>query len=395
MDTGLRFGAFVVPFHSLKENVTTLLHRDLELVAFLDRLGYDEAWFGEHHSGGMEIIACPEAFAAGAAERTQRIRLGTAVMSLPYHHPLMLADRMVMIDHLTRGRVSFGFGPGALTSDAVQMGIDPLKQRTMMVEAVDAVMRLMRGETVTMETEWFTLRDARLHLPSYSRPYPEMTVAAGGSPAGPLASGRWGLGMLNISGVNDEALRLNIGHWKLYEETARQNGHVPDRRTWRITSIMHLADTREQALEDVKFGLDEWVQYFREVTSFAIVPSNITDPINYLLESRLAVIGTPDDAIRHIERIWEATGGFGVHLELEHDWAPWEQKLHHHELMMQYVVPHFRNGFASRQSNWDWCRSRIDEFVAARNVAVAAEIERHEKSKQLVAAPAKPQKVAG
>ena len=380
MEPVLRFGAFVVPFHSLKENVTTLLERDLQLVAHVDRLGYDEAWFGEHHSGGMEIIACPELFAAVAAERTKHIRLGTAVMSLPYHHPFMLADRMVMIDHLTRGRVMFGFGPGALTSDAVQMGIDPLRQRPMMIESLDAIVRLLRGETVTMKTDWFELRDARLQLPSYSRPYPEMTVAAGASPVGPLASGRWGLGMLNISGVNDEALRMNVGHWQLYEETARKNGYVPDRRSWRITSIMHLAETREQALEDVQFGLDEWVQYFRDVASFAIVPNDIKDPIEFLLGNRIAVIGTPDDAIDHIERIWQATGGFGVHLELAHDWARWDKKLRSHELMAQYVIPHFKHGLQSRRDNWQWCHTHVKEFIEQRTVAVKAEMDRHQQA---------------
>ena len=105
------------------------LEYDMERVVALDRLGFDEAWFGEHHSGGYELIACPEVFIAAAAERTKHIRLGTGVVSLPYHHPLMVADRWVLLDHLTRGRVMFGAGPGALPSDAYMMGIDPIEQR--------------------------------------------------------------------------------------------------------------------------------------------------------------------------------------------------------------------------------------------------------------------------
>jgi limonene 1,2-monooxygenase len=98
-------------------------------VEALDRFGFDEAWFGEHHSGGYEIIASAQIFIAAAAARTKHIKLGTGVISLPYHHPWLVADRLVMLDHLTRGRLIFGAGPGALPTDAYIMGIDPVEQR--------------------------------------------------------------------------------------------------------------------------------------------------------------------------------------------------------------------------------------------------------------------------
>src|SRR5688572_759004 len=90
-DWPLRFGIFLAPFHPVHQNPTLALHRDLELIEWLDHLGFDEAWIGEHHSAGYEIIASPEVFIAAAAERTSRIKLGTGVSSLPYHHPLILA----------------------------------------------------------------------------------------------------------------------------------------------------------------------------------------------------------------------------------------------------------------------------------------------------------------
>src|ERR1700728_1252742 len=124
-----RAGIFLAPFHPLDEDPTEAIHRDLELVEFLDRVGYDEAWIGEHHSAGFEIISSPELFIAAAAERTKRIRLGTGVVSLPYHNPLMAANRIIQLDHQTRGRVMFGVGPGLLPSDAFSMGIEPSTQR--------------------------------------------------------------------------------------------------------------------------------------------------------------------------------------------------------------------------------------------------------------------------
>ena len=162
----MRFGIFLAPFHKPDENPTLALERDLEIIESLDRLGYDEAWIGEHHSAGTEIIASPEVFIATAAERTRHIRLGTGVSSLPYHHPFMLADRMVLLDHLTRGRIMLGVGPGALPSDAFMMGIDPVDQRRRMEESLEVMLQLFAGETVTAETDWFTMKDARLHSES-------------------------------------------------------------------------------------------------------------------------------------------------------------------------------------------------------------------------------------
>ncbi len=130
----------------------------MELLQHLDALNYHEAWIGEHHSGGFEIIASPEMFIAAAAERTQHIRLGTGVVSLPYHNPFMLADRMVQLDYQTRGRAMLGVGPGSLVHDAKKIGIDPADQRRMMNESLDVIVELLRGETVTRKTDWFDLR---------------------------------------------------------------------------------------------------------------------------------------------------------------------------------------------------------------------------------------------
>src|SRR5437762_1719449 len=193
------FGIFMAPFHPVGENPTTALHRDLELIEWLDQLGYDEAWIGEHHSAGFEIIASPEVFIAAAAARTRTIKLGTGVSSLPYHHPFMLADRMVQLDHMTRGRAMFGVGPGALSSDAYQMGIDPVQQRRRMDESLGAIMALFRGESVTMETDWFTLNGARLQLAPYSDPHMDVAVATSFSPAGKIATGKYGIGMLSVT----------------------------------------------------------------------------------------------------------------------------------------------------------------------------------------------------
>src|SRR4051812_43537051 len=113
IDRHIKAGVFVPPHHPNNEDPTLCMQRDLELVQWLERCGYSEFWLGEHHSGGYQIYASPELFIAAAAERTSQIKLGAAVISLPYHNPLMVANRIVQLDHQTRGRAMFGFGPGA------------------------------------------------------------------------------------------------------------------------------------------------------------------------------------------------------------------------------------------------------------------------------------------
>src|SRR5215470_12144053 len=231
MDTPERlgFGIFLAPFHRVGDNPTWSLHRDLELIEFLDRLTYDEAWIGEHHSAGYEIIASPEVFIAAAAERTRHIRLGTGVSSLPYHHPLILADRMVLLDHLTMGRAMFGVGPGALPSDAFMMGIDPLRQREMMDEALEAILALLTSEEpITRETDWFTLRDARLQLRPFSRPHMEMAVAAQVSPAGPRAAGKYGASLLSLGATTVGGFDVLGQQWGIAEEMAAEHGRTLD-----------------------------------------------------------------------------------------------------------------------------------------------------------------------
>src|SRR5207248_4721902 len=195
----LRHGIFLPPFHPMEENPTACLDRDLELMVWLDRLGFHEAWIGQHHSAGFEIISSPELFIAIAAERTKFIRFGTGVISLPYHNPLMVADRIVQLDHMTRGRIMFGAGPGLLASDALMMGIEPEATRDRLQEGLDVILRLLRGETVTEKTEWYTMRDARTHLRPYTYPYPEVCVASAVTPSGGRVAGRSNLGVRCVS----------------------------------------------------------------------------------------------------------------------------------------------------------------------------------------------------
>jgi limonene 1,2-monooxygenase len=382
----MRFGIFIAPFHPVGENPHLALRRDFELVEWLDHLGYDEAWIGEHHSAGYEIIASPELFIAAAAERTRHIKLGTGVSSLPYHHPLMLADRINQLDHMTRGRTIFGVGPGALPSDAFMMGIEVAKQRDMMDEAIGVLVPLLRGETVTHKADWFELREARLQLAPFTRPHIEICVASQVSPAGARAAGKHGVGLLSIGATSTGGFNALAMNWQICSERATEFGHTADRNAWRLVGPMHIAETKEKARENVRFGLANWLKYFQEVAALPLAPAgSIDNAIDALIASGLAVIGDPDDAIAQMERLEKQSGGFGCFLHMAHNWADWAETKRSYELFARYVMPPFQQLNVNRQASMDWAAKNRPTFMGAMGNAINQEIQKHvadQKKKQ-------------
>ena len=374
----LRFGAFIAPFHPLDENPTLAIQRDLELVQWMDQLGYEEAWIGEHHSAAYELIASPEVFIAAAAERTKHIRLGTGVSSLPYHHPMMLADRINQLDHMTRGRVMFGVGPGALVSDAFMMGIPVAKQRDRMDEALDVLVPLLRGEEVTHESDWFSLVNARLQMTPYSRPSVEIAVASQVSPTGARAAGKHGAGLLSLGATTTAGFNSLAANWGIAEDIAKENGQTMDRSRWRLVGQMHIAETKDKAIEQIRFGLEKWIYYFKEIANLPMVPDDFKgDPVEAYLALGQAVVGTPDDAIERLQQLVDESGGFGCFLLMAHNWARWEDTKRSYELIARYVVPHFQQLNVNRQASMDWVRSNKTEFTSQTRAAVGARIVSH------------------
>ena len=322
------------------------LQRDLELVEHLDRLGYDEAWIGEHHSAGSEIIASPEIFIAAAAERTRHIKLGTGVISLAYHNPLWVAERMVLLDHLTRGRAMLGVGPGSLPTDSAMIGLNPTDTRELLdVEPRHrhaAAARRRAGHR--RDARRTSSIDARLHLRPYSDPHFDVAVAAVASPTGPRLAGRHGVGLLSIGATLTEAgFDALAHHWNVMEERAATFGTTVDRDKWRLVGL-------DAHRRDARAGLPR-----RRVRHRAVVP--------LLPEGR----GVPadggrgrrrarDDRLRQhvrasarsarsttrgaqVEKLVNQSGGFGAMLLLAHEWANPEATRRSYELIAQHVMP--------------------------------------------------------
>jgi limonene 1,2-monooxygenase len=378
----LKFGTFMAPFHQLGEDPTLALDRDLELLQWLDYLGFDEAWIGEHHSAGWELIASPEVFIGVAAERTKHIKLGTGVVSLPYHNPFMVAQRMVLLDHLTHGRVMLGIGPGALVTDALMLGIDPNTQRPRMDEAMGLIVRLLtETEPITYKSDWINLNEARLHLRPYTHPHLPLAVAAAGSPSGMLMAGKYGLGVIGISSPRGDLTLRDF--WNIAETTAAENGKTVSRDDWKLVLHVHLADTKEQAFAEIRQrGGAYWRDYFEGTMGFPRPFESDKDAIvDGMNERHTWCIGTPEDLVADINRLDEASGGFGGILIQQVDWATREQVMHSFELIARYVKPRFQGSLVGLRDSQVAAERTADAVSAARTEATSQARARYEQAR--------------
>lgn len=373
----LRFGCFLAPHHPLGENPALLLRRDLNLVAKLDELGYDEFWCGEHHSTGWEMIASPEMFLAAAAERTKRIRLGTGVISLPYHHPFQVAQRLVQLDHMSMGRVIFGSGPGALPSDAAMLRIDPRRQRDMQDEAIGVITRLFNGDTVTHESDWFVLDEGALQLLPLQEKMP-MAVASSISPSGMKLAGKYGIGVLSIASNSTEGLVALPTQWSFAEDAARQSGMCADRDQWRVLMSWHLAESRDQARNEAVDGLQRWNNEYRVRVLGAADAVHVDDKWEMLerATSGTSVVGTPDDMCEAIQKVVDLTGGFGTVIGFAHDWASPEATSRSWELFARRVMPEFNGMLAPLRRSADRVSANKASLIAGAGAAIVDQIKR-------------------
>ncbi len=377
----MKFGAFIAPHHPIGEHPMLQMRNDIKFAAQLDSLGYDEFWVGEHHSTGWEVIASPELFLAAVAENTHRIRLGTGVVSLPYHHPFTIAQRMVQLDHMSGGRVIFGTGPGALPSDAHMLGIDPMTQRDRQDEAIGVIKRLFAGERVSHKSDWFTLQDARLQLFPLQEDLP-MVTASSISPSGMTLAGKYGMGVLSIGSNSDAGLAALPTQWGFAEQAAAKSGQTVDRRNWRVLMSWHIAETREEARAQAGKGLMHWHNEYTVGTLMRPGAVAFTSPDQAVDETAFApgaaaVIGTPDDLIAAIRRMMESTGGFGTVLGFAHDWANRENTARSWDLVARYVIPEINGLLEGYRTSRQYVIDNREWFERA-GQAVMSKIMSHE-----------------
>jgi limonene 1,2-monooxygenase len=377
----LNFGAFLAPHHPIGEHPMLQFRRDIDLVEHLDKLGYDEFWCGEHHSSGWEMIASPEMFLAAAGERTKRIKLATGVVSLPYHHPFHVAQRIVQLDYMTGGRVIFGSGPGALASDAHTLGVDPMLLRDRQDEAITVIRRLFKGERVTQKSDWFTLNDAALQLLPLQEDMP-FAVASQISPSGMTLAGKHGIGIISIGSLSNEGLNALPTQWGFAESAAAKHGQTVDRKNWRVLLSWHIAETREKARAEARDGL---MRHHNEYIAGTLqrpgarpfkTPDEAVDKTGFS-DGAAATIGTPDDLVKRIKEVLEISGGFGTVVGFVHDWANPENTMRSWDMVARYVVPEINGYLAGLRKSREFVATNREYFDRARE-AVMSKINENE-----------------
>lgn len=382
----IKFGTFLAPHHPIGESPTLQFQRDLDLAAHLDRLGYDEFWCGEHHSTGWEMIASPEMFLVAAGQRTHTIKLGTGVVSLPYHHPFNVAQRIVQLDHMTRGRALFGSGPGALPSDARTLNIDPMTQRDRQDEALGVIIKLLRGdERFDYDCDWFTLRDAALQILPLQDSIP-MTTASSISPSGMQIAGKYGIGALSIASTSKEGLQALPTQWGFAEQAAAAHGQTVSRDNWRVLMSWHIAESREQAKKEAIMGLQKWHNEYNVDVLGRPGALRVEDPYELFEQvaaggaqgGGAAVIGTPDDLIEAVLAMQETTGGFGTVLGFANDWANNEATLRSWDLVARYVIPAVNGHLRAQRASAEYVGANKSELMAGAGAAVMSKIMSHE-----------------
>jgi len=335
-----RFSIFLQPIHEPRENPTYALERDLQLIEHLDVLGFDEVFVGEHHSTGWQYVCSPEIFIATAAARTKHIKFGTGVIPLAIHNPLFVAENLSLLDHLTRGRVILGMGPGGgLKSDPYVLGVPLEAQPKRFIEAFDVIMHLLTSvEPLSIKTDWFELENAVLQLRPYSYPHMPVALVTGGNKETLTRIGKHGTRWL--VGGKPENFQSN---WSLIEQAAKEANKTASKDDIYVPINLHLAESKSQAINNIREGASkERFEFSTRVSGSPLPPVSKEDWPEHLASRPTDIIGTPDDAIEALSSITTQTGAGSI-LIGNKEWASPEAIKKSYELFARYVMPEFKH----------------------------------------------------
>lgn len=357
----MKFSFFMMPLHLPTENPSLAFQRDIDMVCYADDLGYDEFYIGEHHTAAWESIPAPDLVLAKASATAKRIKLGTALVSLPFHHPFHVAERMAFLDHLTDGRVILGVGPNSLPPDIKLFGVPATDLRPMMDESLEIIVKLLESpDPINVDGRFWKIKDMALQLRSYQQPRLKLATATTGSKRslGHVAKYQ----MILLSPPTPGDVRRGTlpveKHWDAVEEAAIKYGTQVSRDDWRIVTYVYLADTREQAWADVESSIKRDVHdYFYVIggpASWLIDPGQAPEDLTpqQIVESKCWIIGTPDDAIKAIEKLDRDCGGIGGIMMTTHEWVPQAKINYSLELFARYVMPHFQGRTNDLKREW-------------------------------------------
>jgi alkanesulfonate monooxygenase SsuD/methylene tetrahydromethanopterin reductase-like flavin-dependent oxidoreductase (luciferase family) len=354
----MELGYFTMPLHPPGSNFTQTLEDDLEQIVTLDRLGYKEAWIGEHFTAKWENIPAPDLFIAQALALTNDIVLGTGVTCMPNHNPFMIAHRIAQLDHMAKGRFQWGVGSGGFSGDFEVFGFDPAtgEQRAMMRDALDLVLQIWNDPKPGLYEHkyWsFTIPEPideiglGFHVKPYQLPHPPIGVAGVSERSETLdLAGRRGYIPMSINIVPTRVVKT---HWDVVEQGAESAGRQADRSIWRVAREVYISDTSAQARKEALEGVmkRDFQDYFlRSLPMLKMLGLMKQDPDmadsditpEYLVDN-IWVVGSPDEVAEKLSDMHEEVGGFGVLLAMGHEWQPRERWLNSMTVLSEEVVP--------------------------------------------------------
>lgn len=363
----LDFGVFTMPEHPPWENWTLSYDRDVAEATLADDLGFDEYWIGEHHTGSYENVPVPEYMVAKLSEATEHIDLGLGTVNLPYHDPFLVAERLAFLDQLTKGRVIYGYGGGGLPSDMEMFSIEGEDQRPMIAEAIDIIQTYTAAETPTSyDGDYWSYDDRIVQVPPYQDD-PMEAIAGLTRERSYEMAGEMDMGALSVyftpieAPDNPDAPDLK-DHARALTDAASAAGRDPEaaRDDWRIVREVYVSDSKEQALEEIREGVEQSYGYLIELGLGALMKTDAEQPdddltLEWMAENIPWIIGSPEDCIRQIKQLHEEVGGFGTLVLNSRDWVTTDKHDRSLELFAREVMP----AFQARKGPRTWHKENV------------------------------------
>lgn len=361
----MEIGVFMMPSHPPERSLRDGYEWDLQHIELCDKLGFSEAWIGEHFTAPWEPNPSPDILIAQALMRTKNIRLAAGAHLLPYHHPAELACRVAFMDHISNGRIMFGIGASGLPSDWTLFNVDGMsgENRVMTREALDIILKLWSSEEAfeyvgkywTVNRPGVMFDTLKFHLKPLQQPHPPIGVA-GLSPKSDTLEMAGELGFMPLSlNLSREYLR---DHWASYVRGAERAGRVADRAAWRVVREVYIAETDAEARKLALNGMmgRAYREYllplfskFRLLSVFkhdqSVADSDVTP--EYLVEHNW-LVGSPRTVSQKLAQMYDDAGGFGsmlvINFDFKDEYSAWSAS---QQALMEEVLPQFNRKAAA------------------------------------------------
>lgn len=348
----MKFGIFTMPEHPPWENWTLSYDRDIDEMVQAEKLGFDEYWIGEHHSGAYENVPAPELIIAKGSALTSRIMFGTGVVNLPYHDPFMVAERLAFLDQLTHGRLIYGFGASGLPTDWALFGMEPAEMRPRMEESIEIINRLMQADgPISYSGKYWSAENKTVQVKPFKNRLPEIVLAGLTSLSSYKSAATNGWGALSVyftppTFTNNPSFPDLVAQGKCLDESAAAAGLDPieARRNWRVVREVYIAKDKNTALEEIRKGVKGSYDYLFELGLGALMKLDQEMPdadvtFEWMVDNIPWIIGTPEECSQQIKDLYEEVGGFGSFVINSRDWVPTDLHYRSWEQFARYCMP--------------------------------------------------------